>query len=273
MGAVVTSCRPPVRAGRASRPALRRWRRPVSAVVAVVVVAGAAIGVSLGLSSSPPVLSQKAQSGWAASAYSLEARYVAAAWCTPLTSGTLGVTPSWPAKLATRTAVPSLVDGPPGGQIPHRATSVNADMSDARAILPGGGQSWHVTPRFCVYQSEYPRLVTSGGLGQVSYPPLPKRIKSMNDVFDRFRPYLGPVTGVVVPLLIEVSYSMSIGSEPSENFHLYWYAVLSMVPSGHSYGLELSTWSAGGHLADVGVLTDAPPGPVFVHPNPPGSGP
>ncbi len=235
-------------------------------------VAGA---VSLAEVSSPslPVLSKRVVDAYVASAYALEARYVDQAWCDPLLDGSLGSVPTWPRRLGTRAAIPAFTAGPARARIPHADRRLLLDMSDARAILPPTGDSWQITPRFCVYQSAYPRLQTSGGRALSSYPPLPKRLHTLNQIFDRFPPYLGRVVSVGVPLTIEVAYAMSVDGATPQNYHEYWLTSLGMVPAGPGTALKLDAWALDAPGAYTTVLTDAPLGPVMAHPSAPGSGP
>lgn len=223
--------------------------------------------------SGPSALSAAAVRSAVNGAQQLAARYVADAWCTPLLAGTVGTPPAWPHRIATRAEASTLAAGPPRGQIPGRASTVLADVSDARAVLPAQGASWSITPRFCVWQAAYPRLETTGGRGRPSYAPLPKRLHDLDQIFDRFPAYLGRLTGVAVPVTVEVSYAIRVDGGPPRYFHLTWVTSLGMVPAGPRSALALSCWDLGGRGAYVTVQRDAPPGPQVVHSQPPGGGP
>jgi hypothetical protein len=211
---------------------------------------------------------------YVAAAQVLAHRYVDDAWCAPLLSGALGTVPQWPGAIATRRAAPALTKGPTPGHVPATPGTATLDVSDARAVLPPRDRPWTVRPRFCVAQLAYPRLVTSAGTTRPRYPALAHRLRSIEEIFRRFPKYLGQVVRVAVPTTVEVSYQLSVGDGPPQAFHLWWITTLGLVPTGRAATtLRLATWDVGGRGAWVTVRRDAPPGPEFVHPAPPGSGP
>lgn len=270
-------------------PHLRRRGRQGGTVVvltASVAVVAAAVTVAMTRGAAPPrPLSRATAAAYTAAAQRLAQRYVEAAWCAPMEEGTLGTVPRWPHELATLGATPALTVGPTEGRIRSSSgTAVHLDVSDARAILPGARHSWSFRPRFCVAQFAYPRLVTTGGTTHPSYGPLPHRLGTLDQIFDRFPRYLGQVERIGVPTTVEVAYQLVIGDGPPENFHLWWVTTLGMEPmSGLGWSdvgnrrrrpeLRLDTWDEGGHGAVVTVRHDVPVGPVVVRSSPPGSGP
>jgi hypothetical protein len=113
------------------------------------------------------------------------------------------------------------------------------------------------------------------------YGVLPHRLRTLDQIFNRFPQHLGVVERVAVPVTVEVAYRMTVGTAPPENVHLSWVTTLGFVPtrnrsvaaSGGAPVLRLDTWDVGGGGAWVTVRHDAPAGPVVVHSSPPGSGP
>lgn len=251
----------------------------------VTAALSAAVAVRAERSSRPTVpapLPAATQASYVASADRLAQRYVEDAWCGPLMAGTVGTVPAWPRTLATAGARRALTTGPPVGAMPAVQVSRTLDVSDARAVLPPRGRSWSLRPRFCVAQLAHPRLVTTGGTTHPAYGPLPHRLRSIEQIFERFPRYLGTVEDVAVPITIEVAYQLTVGRAAPENFHLWWVTTLGLVPvEAHrvrpsprrALPLRLSTWDVGGRGAWVTVDRDAPSGPVVVHSSPPGSGP
>jgi hypothetical protein len=188
-------------------------------------------------------------------------------------AGTVGEVPRWPAHLATVGAAVGFEVGPPRGVLTAASGHQLLDLSDVRSVLPAAGHAWKLTPGFCVFQAAYPRLVTSGGRSTPSYAPLPHRLRSLNQIFDRFPKYLGRVTQVAVPVTVEVTYALSVGDGLARRFHLSWVTTVAMVSTGSRGALRISSWALDARGAYVTVQHDDPLGPVVVRSSPPGSGP
>jgi hypothetical protein len=237
----------------------------VSAVLVVVMV------TVLAGSTPAPALPSRTVAAYVQSANRLAGRYVDQAWCHPMLAGSAGTWPRWPARLATGKEAGQLATGPPRGMLTRGGGLL--DVSDVRAVLPAVGHAWTLRPGFCVSQTAYPRLVTSGGRSHPTYPPLPRRLRNLGQIFDRFPQFLGRVTAVAVPVTVEVSYTLAVDDAPARPFHLWWVTTLGMVPSGGRAALRLQSWALGARDAYVTVRHDVPLGPVVVHPLAPGSGP
>jgi hypothetical protein len=255
-----------------------RRRRKRAVAVGATVVASAIVGLIMVLAAmaaqtdSLPPLSTRAVADYVRSADNLAQRYVDQSWCQPMLAGSVGTLPRWPSRLATAREAKTLVAGPPRGRVTGGESGL-LDVSDVRAVLPPTGHAWVLRPGFCVSQDAYPRLVTAGGRSRPSYPPLPRRLRNLGQIFDRFPQYLGRVTGVAVPVTVEVSYALAVDGGAARPFHLWWVTTLGMVPAGPGAALRLQAWALGAPGAYVTVRHDQPLGPEVVHPLAPESGP
>jgi hypothetical protein len=242
-------------------------------VLAVVTTAVVVAGLARPSGPSALPLTPRQVSGYVRAADDLVSQYVEQSWCRPMLAGTVGAVPRWPAHLATVGAAAGFEVGPPRGVLTTASGHRLLDMSDVRSVLPAGGRAWRLTPGFCVYQAAYPRLVTSGGRSTPSYAPLPHRLRSLDQIFDRFPKYLGMVTQVAVPVTVEVTFALSVNDGAARRFHLSWVTTVAMVPTGPRGSLRISNWALDASGAYVTVQHDDPPGPVVVRSSPPGSGP